>query len=115
MRTLANTPNTTAARARNAWTDADPAVIARPVRVDPDARGVGLVASVVAVDSVPVPTADRDVISAPALVDGVQEGRGDPVVVAVDSVGIPPRPVRAVVQVAPGMDVVPIVARLPSH
>jgi len=116
MRTPANTPNTTAARARNAGTDADPTVIARPVRVDLDAGGGGgVAASVVAVDSVPVPTADRDVISAPALVDGVQEGRGDPVVVAVDSVGIPPRPVRAVIQVAPGMDVVPIVARLPSH
>jgi len=76
-----------------------------------------LAASVVAVDSVPVPTADRDGISAPALVDGVPAGRAEPVVVAVavDCVGIPPRPVRAAVRVVPGMDVVPIVARLPSH
>ncbi len=86
--------------------------IVRPVRVGPDA---GVVASVVAVDSGPVPTADRDVISDPDLVDGVPGDLVDPEAVVVDSVGILPKPARAGDRVVPGTDAVPIAERLLSR
>ena len=92
--------------------DVASAGIVRPGRVGRDA---GVVASVVAVASGPGPTAGRVAISVLALVAGGPVVRADLRAVAVDSVGIPPRPAMAGVRVVPGTDVVPIVVRLPSH
>ncbi len=95
-------------------TDVVPEAIALPARVD---LGVEVGGSVQGAVSAHVPTADRDVISAPGPVaaDRVDRvDRVDPAAVAVDSVGIRPKPAMAVDRDGPGTAVGRIAERLRS-